>query len=68
MKEAWKYRIKKFQKMMFLILKKNSCTLGLFLEITIERLITSTTIRMPIADRATPSRLWKKVLSVMVSR
>ena len=55
--DAWKYLIRKFQNIVFLILMKNSFTLGLFLETTIASPITATAKSIPIADRATPSRL-----------
>ena len=54
--------------MVFFMLMKNSCTLGLFFEMTIDTPITKTTIKIPIADRATPSRLLKTSLFVIASR
>lgn len=57
MKEAWKYRIKKFQKIMFLIFVKNRSNLGHFREIKIKKPITTIMISMPIPAMANPSKL-----------
>ena len=65
--EAWKYRIRKFQKRVLLIFMNTSCTFGLLFDSTIERPITKTTIRIKIADKATPSKLLKMVLFVIES-
>ncbi len=58
MNEAWKYRIKKFQKIVLLTFRKSSRTFGLFLDNKMHSAKTNTAKMIPIAERATPSRLW----------
>ena len=65
MNEAWKYLIRKFQNIVFLIFMKNICTLGLFFVITNTIARSNSDIRIPIADSATPSKLLNTSLFVM---
>ena len=55
MKEAWKYLIRKFQKIVFLILITRACTFGLFLVTNTARPTTISNKKITIAESATPS-------------
>jgi hypothetical protein len=62
MKEAWKYRIRKFQNIVFLMSWKSFCTFGILFVRQIAAPIAITRSTIPIAAMATPSRLWKTAL------
>ena len=68
MNEAQKYRIRKFQNIVFFIFMKKPWTFGILRETKIDAPITSKRTRIPIAESATPSRLQKTELFVMASR